>query len=84
MKSADIEWDPSTKDIGHDIELIRSKTNLRGCDDSISAARKQLKLKSFKNRSENYRLCLLTTIFQTKEQHDTLPKEIVIKWSKTF
>ena len=52
-------------------EAIRFIANLRGRDESMSAAREGLKLETLKDRKKNHRLCLHTRIIQTEEQqHD--------------
>ena len=55
LEYADVVWDPSAKCKVHDIEIIQNKAvrfiaNLRRCEDSVSAAKKRLKLKTLDER----------------------------------
>ena len=73
-------WDPSAKFKVHDIKLNQNKTirflaNLKGHDDSVGSARERLKLETMEDGRKNHRLCLLTKILQTEEQHDAFLRD---------
>ena len=74
---ADAVWDPSARSKIHDIELVQNSAirfirNLKGRTDSVSEARNQLQLQSLEERRKNHRLCFLTQILQSEDQHHTL------------
>ena len=70
-------WDPSAEYKIHDIELVQNSavcfiSNLKGCTDSVSEAKKQLQRQSLDDRRMNHRLHFLTQILQNEDQHRTL------------
>ena len=69
--------DPSARSKIHDIELVQNSavrfiSNLKRCTDSVSKAENRLQLQSLEERRKNHRLCFLTQIFQSEDQHGTL------------
>ena len=75
LEYADAVWDPSARSKIQDIELVQNSavrfiSNLKGRTDS--EARNQLQLQSLEERRKNHRLCFLTQILQSEDQHRTL------------
>ena len=69
--------DPSARSKIHDIELVQNSavrfiSNLKRCTDSVSKAENRLQLQSLEERRKNHRLCFLTQILQSEDQHCTL------------
>ena len=77
LEYADVVWDPSAKSKIQDIELVQNSavrfiSSLKGRTDSVSEARNLLQLQSLEERRKNHRLCFLTQILQSEDQHRTL------------
>ena len=72
LEYAYVVWDPHTKQIIHKVEMIQNKAirfikNLKGREDSVSAARDDLYLFSLEKRRRNHCLSLLLRILQDED-----------------
>ena len=76
LEYADFVWDPLARSKIHDIELVQNSavhfiSKLNGRADSVCEAKNQLQLQSLEEKRKNHRLCFLTQILQSEDQHRT-------------
>ena len=80
LEYADVVWDPHVKSTIHAIEIVQNTTirfikHLKGREESVSAARDDLKLDSLEKRRKTHRLSLLLKILQDEDRHHALLQE---------